>query len=152
MIGAWDEQSDADRQVVQTLTNEEFDSWIIKLRDVLHEPNSPISLRNGRWQVTERKELWEVLGTRIFDNDLDTFKSCVIEVLTECLSRTPLVNGPGCAIEQGGHERRQEGRGLNQGARLVAVAPRQVTVEQYDADAQDPYRNTRPGSGYHTTG
>ena len=40
-------------------------------------------LRNGHWEVADRKVLWGALGSRIFDAHLDQFKSCVVEVLTE---------------------------------------------------------------------
>lgn len=52
-------------------------------REVLQHPNSPVTLSNGLWQVTDRKALWQALGTRLFDDDLDHFKQCAITVLTE---------------------------------------------------------------------
>ena len=42
-----------------------------------------MSLKNGEWKVSERMKLWNSLGSRIFDQDLDTFKSLVVSVLTE---------------------------------------------------------------------
>ncbi len=49
----------------------------------MQQPERPLSLKNGRWRVIERKALWQALGTRLFDNNLDNFKQCVVNVLSE---------------------------------------------------------------------
>lgn len=64
-------------------TNSPVTEWIPKIREVLQEPESPISLKNGHWHITERKELWDVLGSNIFDEHLDKVKSCAVSILKE---------------------------------------------------------------------
>lgn len=83
LLGEWNEKNAADLEVVLQLANEEFGSWISRIREILQRPESPLSLKNGRWRVIERKALWRVLGTRLFDNNLDKFKQCVVNVLSE---------------------------------------------------------------------
>ena len=61
----------------------DFNSWIGSLREVLQEQDKPLTLRNGHWEVVDRKVLWQALGSRIFDAHLDEFKSCAVEVFTE---------------------------------------------------------------------
>jgi len=61
----------------------DFNSWIAGLREVLQEQDQPLSLRNGHWEVKDRKALWDAVGSRIFDTHLDQFKDCSIEVLKE---------------------------------------------------------------------
>jgi hypothetical protein len=61
----------------------DFNSWIAILREVLQEQDKPLALRNGRWEVVDRKALWNALGSRIFDTYLDQFKNCSVEVLAE---------------------------------------------------------------------
>jgi len=61
----------------------DFNSWIASLREVLQEQDNPLVLRNGHWEVADRKALWDALGSRIFDAHLDQFKDCAVEVLTE---------------------------------------------------------------------
>ena len=61
----------------------DFNSWIANLREVLQEQDSPLVLRNGNWEVVDRKMLWANFGSRIFDVHLDQFKKCAVEVLTE---------------------------------------------------------------------
>ena len=83
LLGAWNEKNAADIGIIRQLANEEFGSWIAKIREILQEPASPVALKNGRWRVTKRKNLWQALGTRIFDNNLDNLKQCVVTVLSE---------------------------------------------------------------------
>lgn len=90
LLGSWNEKSEADRVLVSKLTNDSFDKWIPKIRESLQQPGSPISLRNGIWNVTERKELWQAVGQRLFDSNLDSFKVSVVAVLTECDPRFDL--------------------------------------------------------------
>lgn len=83
LLGSWNENSEADRVMVGKLANDTFDKWIPKIREILQQPGSPISLKNGIWSVTERKELWQTVGKRLFDSNLDIFKVSVVSVLTE---------------------------------------------------------------------
>lgn len=61
----------------------DFNIWISNLRTVLLEEGNPLSLRNGRWECTDRKELWRVVASRIFDAHLDQIKLKCIEVFSE---------------------------------------------------------------------
>jgi hypothetical protein len=59
----------------------DFNSWTAILRDVLQEKDNPLALRNGHWEVVDRKALWNALSSRIFDTHLNQFKVCAVEVL-----------------------------------------------------------------------
>ena len=61
----------------------DYSSWIDSLREVIQDPNSQLTLKNGHWEVVDRITLWDALGSRIFDSHLDQFKICAVEVLTE---------------------------------------------------------------------
>ncbi len=61
----------------------DYNSWIASLREVFQQPDNPLILRNGHWEVSDRKALWDTLGSRIFDDHLDRFKTLAVEVLTE---------------------------------------------------------------------
>ena len=58
-------------------------SWFEDMRDVLNDSSPPITLRNRLWQVNDRESLWQVLGPRIFDDDLDTLSDVAVKVLSE---------------------------------------------------------------------
>ncbi|MCK5343157.1 MAG: hypothetical protein KAR20_07125, partial [Candidatus Heimdallarchaeota archaeon] len=83
IVGLWNENSAPDKAIISQLAREEYSDWIIKLRDVLQQPESPVSLKNGRWRVNERKALWQALGASLFDDNLDRFGQCAVSVLTE---------------------------------------------------------------------
>jgi hypothetical protein len=83
IVGSWNENSAPDKAIISKLAREEYRDWITKLRDVLQQPESPIFLKNGIWGVKDRKKLWQALGTRIFDDNLDLFKECMVTVLIE---------------------------------------------------------------------
>lgn len=46
-------------------------------------PESPVQQRDGRWTVVQRKEAWEALGPRVFDEHLDRLRKVAVEVLME---------------------------------------------------------------------
>jgi len=83
LAGSWNEENSADRAFVEGLTTQGYATWIAKLREILLLPNSPVSLRNGTWEILERSNLWEVLGSRIFDQHLDSFLQLAVDVLAE---------------------------------------------------------------------
>jgi hypothetical protein len=83
LIGAWNEKSNCDLEVITQLLGIGYDAWLQKAREILHCPDSPLSLKNGIWKVVNRAELWDLLGSRILDQNLDTFKSLALTVLKE---------------------------------------------------------------------
>lgn len=83
LIGAWDEKSQRDRDTIAQFFGISYDEWRKKAREILHSLDSPLSLKNGIWKVVNRAELLHLLGSRILDHDLDTFKSLAISALNE---------------------------------------------------------------------
>ena len=83
LLGAWDESNAADRQVIRQLADEDFDSWIRKIQEIVQHAQSPVTLNNGVWRVSDRKTLWQALGSRVFDVHLDTMRGRAVAVLSE---------------------------------------------------------------------
>ena len=84
LLGAWNELNKADLQIARQLANEEdYAKWIPKLREMLQQAISPVTFINGRWQVIDRKGMWQALGGRVFDDTLDALKQCAVTVLSE---------------------------------------------------------------------
>lgn len=83
LIGSWNEKSNYDLKVITQLLGIDYDDWLQKAREILHCPDSPLSLRNGAWKIQNRAELWSMLGSRILDQNLDTFKSLALTVLKQ---------------------------------------------------------------------
>lgn len=91
LLGGWDDTSEGDIQIAAQLAKGDFDHWIPKIREILQDPESPLSLRNGTWTVKRKRETWQTLGSRIFDTDLDVFQSAAVSVLSE---RDPIFTLP----------------------------------------------------------
>ena len=85
LLGSWceSESSNADRLVVEALSGSAYSEWIIKIRDVLLQPATPLKLTDGKWTVTRRREIWDALGPRLFDDHLDRFRKAAVDVLRE---------------------------------------------------------------------
>lgn len=83
LIGRWNEKNECDLNALTQLLGISYDEWLRKAREILHSPDSPLSLRNGIWKVANRMELWSILGSRILDQNLQLFKSLAISVLKE---------------------------------------------------------------------
>ncbi len=84
LLGAWNELNEADLQIVcQLADNEDYARWIPKLREMSQQATSPVTFINRRWQVIDRKGMWQALGGRIFDYTLDALKQCAVTVLPE---------------------------------------------------------------------
>ena len=83
LIGAWQDKSQCDLEAITQLLGISYEEWLKKAREILHCPDSPLSLKNGIWKVINRAELWNLLGSRILDQNLDTFRSLAVSVLKE---------------------------------------------------------------------
>lgn len=83
LTGSWQDKSPYDLEAITQLLGISYDEWLKKAREILHCPDSPLSLRNGIWKVVNRAELWRLLGSRILDHDIDTFRSLAVSILKE---------------------------------------------------------------------
>ncbi len=83
LIGAWQDKSQNDLEVMAQLLGISYDEWLKKAQEILHYPNSPLSLKNGVWKVVNRTVLWDQLGVRILDQNINTFMSRALSVLKE---------------------------------------------------------------------
>ncbi len=83
LIGSWDDSNNNDIEVVTHIMGIHYEDWLQKTRELLHLPDSPLTLINGIWKIVNRPELLNLLGSHILDRDLDTFKSLAVKVLSE---------------------------------------------------------------------
>lgn len=83
LIGSWDENSKKDKEIVSKLAQTDYNIWISKLRELLQKADSPLVMKNGHWSLKDRKHIFQSLGSRLFDHNLDSFKECVLIVLKE---------------------------------------------------------------------
>ncbi len=81
LIGSWNESNEDDMAVVRQFIGEKYSNWVAGLRETLQVNDCPLSYKNGLWRFKDRLKSWSVLGNRIFDSHLDTFKDVALKVL-----------------------------------------------------------------------
>jgi len=82
-LGAWQENSQADRSVVENVSGKVYGEWIGRMREVALRPGTPLTHRNGLWKVGSRYEAWYALGSRLFDEHLDRLQAAATLVFRE---------------------------------------------------------------------
>jgi hypothetical protein len=83
LVGAWSEKKKSDIDTITQLLGLSYESWLQKAREILCHPDSPLSLKNGIWRIVNRTELWNLLGSHILDQNLDSFGSIAVDILKE---------------------------------------------------------------------
>lgn len=83
LLGGWNEKNVNDTVVLSKLLSTSYEEWLPKARDILHQPDSPLTLKNGIWTVTRKEELLSLLGSQILDLNIESFKKIATEVLKE---------------------------------------------------------------------
>ena len=82
LVGSWDEENEEDISTVSHIVGEERSTWVIKARELLQLPDSPLSLENGIWRVRDRHSLAPRLLSRVFDQHLHSLKEAAVSALT----------------------------------------------------------------------
>jgi|GEM_PF-2379984 len=90
LVGSWNENCEADCQLIAKLARAEYGQWIRRIQEVDVWNNQLVSVRNGVWSTHERVKLWEDLGAHIFDTDIGLFREIACTVLSECDPRLDL--------------------------------------------------------------
>ncbi len=83
LLGAWQENSQADRSVVEKVSGKAYGEWIGTMREVALRPGTPLTNRDGLWKVSARYEAWYALGPRLFDEHLERLQAAATLVLRE---------------------------------------------------------------------
>lgn len=83
LAGSWNEGSQADMNVIRSLLDVDFNAWQADMRAVLKIEGNPLKMRDGIWTVRDRLDLWETIGSSIFDAHVDRFSRACLEILRE---------------------------------------------------------------------
>lgn len=73
----------SDTQEISSLLGISYELWLLKAKEVIQRPDSPLSVKDGVWKVSRRAELLPLLGPRILDQNLDAFRATAVKVLKE---------------------------------------------------------------------
>ena len=83
ILGAWNDDSEGDRVVIESLLGKVYGEWIGKMREIALRPGTPLIQRDGNWKFVSRYEGWYALGPRLFDEHLNRLLAMVVPVLRE---------------------------------------------------------------------
>ena len=84
LIGSWNENNEFDRAIISQMANgEDYFVWNQKMREILQQDGAPLVFKNGIWSIAKRQELFQELGSYLYDDNLTTFKRCAVTVLKE---------------------------------------------------------------------
>ncbi len=83
LLGSWNENSDADMAIVADLTEGDAVAWLKTMREVLQLPNAPLTQQSGVWTVKNRQQVWQSVGTRVFDKHLEMLQFAAAKALAE---------------------------------------------------------------------
>lgn len=83
LLGAWDENKNGDVAVIQTFAPDRAKEWLKVMRETLQQPESPFTMRNGKWRITDRRGFWQASAPQVFDEHLDAFAQCAVTILRE---------------------------------------------------------------------
>jgi hypothetical protein len=83
LLGAWSEESEADKAIVEELSGKSYGEWIGRMREIALRQGTPLIQRDDVWKFVMRYEGWYNLGPSLFNEHLDRFKDIAIKVLCE---------------------------------------------------------------------
>ncbi|MFA5205463.1 MAG: hypothetical protein WC708_13795 [Lentisphaeria bacterium] len=83
LMGGWKEDSAGDVEIVTEFAAEEYDKWILPIREALEVQGAPLGLRNGTWTTKRNLKTWEQLGPKLYDIDLEHFEKVAVKALSE---------------------------------------------------------------------
>ncbi len=83
LLGAWTENSAADRAIAEGLSGHSYGEWVGRMREVALRPGTPLTQRDGNWKFAARYEGWYALGPKLFDEHLERLQRATTSVLTD---------------------------------------------------------------------
>ena len=81
LIGAWsDDNNQCDNEVIAELLGDKasYDEWLSEARN---RSDSPLSLKDGIWEVHNRADIWQQIGSYVTNDDLNDFKELAVSIL-----------------------------------------------------------------------
>lgn len=87
ILGKWNEFSSGDSHIIRKLISGfqigGFDTWLNSVRDINNYNAEIFSLRDGHWQVKNKKSFLEKYASFFYDSHLDLIREVAVEVLSE---------------------------------------------------------------------
>lgn len=97
IIGGWRDDSEDDRNLIELLTGQSYDSWIIPLRKLYENRSNEVIFRNNLWKIPDQKRLLEFYGVQLYDENANAIEEIIRVLLHEYDPRYDLDPSQRCA-------------------------------------------------------
>ena len=81
LIGKWDEEKEADREVVAKVTGKPYEEAERVVQELSNLPDAPLARIGSRWTFVSHEEAWHLLAPRITRSEVKRFIEVAVEVL-----------------------------------------------------------------------
>jgi hypothetical protein len=79
----WDENLDGDRKVIESLAGEDYDTYIVKLKQWLYTADTPIVQIGSTWRLTSPLDAWTHAGKYCIRADFGKLQEVFLQVFGE---------------------------------------------------------------------
>jgi hypothetical protein len=83
IVGRWDEEHEADRNIVAQIAGESYDAYSIKLLKWINSPDSPIIKIGSKWRLISPLDAWINAARYLTSKDFESLASAFLETLSE---------------------------------------------------------------------
>ncbi|KGL46701.1 ATP-binding protein [Listeria sp. SHR_NRA_18] len=83
LIGGWNHTNHFDKEIIEKFIQEPYDSWIIRIKDVLQGEGSYINFHKNIWSTKGRETLIRNMKNSYYDYIFDDLQAVIVEVLSE---------------------------------------------------------------------
>lgn len=83
LIGSWSETNKNDIDIITSIINQDYASWIKILQEIEQIEGSPVCYKKSVWTIKNRDIVLKNTQSSIYDQDIEKLQNAVINVLTE---------------------------------------------------------------------
>jgi hypothetical protein len=81
LLGAWEEEHEGDRSIVEQLVGQSYEAYRQQLVSWMHAPDAPVREVAGTWFVIDKADAWEQLSRLLSPDLFNRYESVVLKVL-----------------------------------------------------------------------
>lgn len=81
LVGKWDENKEHDKQVVSSIANEPYESYIAKLSKWKHKQGAPVYQIGSNWRISSPLDVWSHIAKYVTAADLVEFEKEFLNIL-----------------------------------------------------------------------
>lgn len=83
LLGRWNESFDGDIELIEKLSGQKYDEYLVTLNRWARSENAPILHVGHIWRLTSPLDLWTSISGYLIKNDLNNLKDCFNQVFSD---------------------------------------------------------------------